>query len=59
MISSGAAHGTNNNKLSTTEMDSHANMAVVGSNATKIQDTGCYADVNTFANDVDQMIRMT
>ena len=42
-------------KTSTTEMDSHANMAVVGSNATKIQDTGRYADVNAFATDVDQM----
>ena len=57
MIASGAAHGANNNKISTTEMDSHTNMAVVGSNATKIQDTGHYADVNAFANDVGQMKR--
>ena len=48
MIASGAAHVANNKNMSTTEMDSHANMAVVGSNATKIQDTGRYADVNAF-----------
>ena len=58
VISSGAAHGANNNKLSTTEMDSHANMVVVGSNATEIQDTGRFADVNDFANDVGQMKRV-
>ena len=33
-------------------------MAVVGSNATKIQDTRHYADVNDFANDVGQMKRV-
>ena len=33
-------------------------MAVVGSNATKMQDTGRYADVNAFANDVGQMKRV-
>ena len=57
MILSGAARGPNNNKPSTTEMYSHANMAVVGSNATKIQDTGRYAYVNAFANDVGPMKR--
>ena len=36
-------------------MDSHANMAVVGENATVIQETGRYADFNAFANDVCQM----
>ena len=45
-------------KSSTTEMYSHVNMAVVGSNATRIQDTGRYADVNAFANDVGQMKRV-
>ena len=59
VILSGAAHGANNNKLSSTEMDSHANTALVGSNATKIQYTGRYADVNAFANDVRQMKRVT
>ena len=59
VILSVAAHRANNNKLSTTEMDSHENMAVVGSNATKIQDTGRYADVNAFANDVGQMKRVS
>ena len=33
-------------------------MAVIGSNATEIQDTGRYADVNAFANDVGQMKRV-
>ena len=59
MISSGAAHGSSNKKLSTTEMDFHTNMAVVGSNATEIQDTGSYADVNDFAKDVGQMKRFS
>ena len=59
VIASGAAHGANNNKIATTEMDSHANMAVVGSNVTKIQDTGRYADVNAFATDVGQMKRFS
>ena len=39
-------------------MDSHANMAVVGSNATKIQDTGRYVYVNAFANDFGRMKRV-
>ena len=55
VIASGAAHGANDNKMSTTEMDYHANMAVVGANSTFIQEMGRYADVNAFANDVDQM----
>ena len=58
LILLGAAHGANNNKLSTTEMDFRADMAVVGSNATKIQDMGRYADVNAFVNDVGQMNRV-
>ena len=33
-------------------------MAVVGSNATKIQDTGSYEDVNAFENDVGQRKRV-
>ena len=59
MIASGAAHRVNNNKISRTEMDSHANVAVAGSNYTKVQDTGRYADVNNFSNDVSQMKRVT
>ena len=59
MISSGAAYEANdNNKPSTTELDSHANMVVVGANATVIQETGTYADVNSFAEEVDQMKRV-
>ena len=45
-------------KKSTNEIDFHANMAVVGSNDTKIQDTGRYADVNAFSNDLGQMKRV-
>ena len=59
MISSGAAHGANNNKISTPGMDSHANISVVSKNATEIQYMGSYADVNAFANDVGQMKRVT
>ena len=33
-------------------------MAVIGSNATKIQYTGRYSDVNASANDVGQMKRV-
>ena len=51
------AHGANENKASTTEIDYHANMAVVGANAASIQEKGWYADVNAFANDVGQMKR--
>ena len=39
-------------------MNFHANMVVVDANATKIQDTRRYADVNDFANDVGQMKRV-
>ena len=58
MIASGADHGANNNKISTTEMDPHVNMEVLGSNDTEIQDTGRYVDVNAFANDIGQMKRV-
>ena len=59
VISSGAAFEANdNNKPLTTELDYHANMVVVGANATVIQETGTCADVNTFANEVDQMKRV-
>ena len=58
MIASGAAYEANDNKSSTTELDSHANMVVVGANATVIQETGLYADVNAFADEVNQMKRV-
>ena len=37
VIASGADHGANDNKTLTTELDSHANIVLVGSNATVIQ----------------------
>ena len=59
MILSGAAFEANDNpKPSTTELDSHANMVVVGANTTVIQETGLYADVNAFADEVNQMKRV-
>ena len=39
----------------TTELDSHANMVVIGA---IIQNTGKYADVNGFSPDVDTMPRV-
>ena len=35
-----------------TELDSHANMLVIGKQGTIIQQTGWYADVNAFSKDV-------
>jgi hypothetical protein len=40
---------------SRTELDSHANMPVVGRNAYIISDTGRIADVNPFTPDYDSM----
>ncbi len=40
---------------SRTELDSHANMPVVGRNAYIISDTGRLADVNPFTSDYDSM----
>ncbi len=40
---------------SRTELDSHANMPVVGRNAYIISDTGRVADVNPFTPDYDSM----
>ena len=40
---------------SRTELDSHANMPVVGRNAYVISDTGRIADVNPFTPDYDSM----
>ena len=36
----------------TKELDSHANMVVIGAQGTIIQKTGRYADVNAFSSDV-------
>ena len=41
-----------------TELDSHANMVVIGAQGTIIQKTGRYADVNTFSSDVGTMSRV-
>ena len=58
MISSGAAFEANDKPSpSTTELDSHANMVVVGANATVIQETGLYADVSAFADEVNQIMK--
>ena len=58
MIASGAADSANDNKSSTTELDSHANMAVVGAQATVIQETGLLADVNAFSEEVSTLKRI-
>ncbi len=41
--------------LGTTELDSHANMAVVGSNCTIIATSGCYANVSPFSSNLPTM----
>ena len=41
---------------SRTELDSHANMPVVGRNAFIISDTGKVADINAFTPDYDSML---
>ena len=38
--------------METTELDSHANMIVLGKQALVIQDTGHSAEVNAFSDDV-------
>ena len=42
----------------TTELDSHANMVVIGAQGTIIQKTGKYADVNGFSYDVGTISRI-
>ena len=39
----------------TTELDSHANMVVIGAQGATIQKTGKYADVNGFSSDIGKM----
>ena len=58
VISSGAANEANDNKSSTTELDFHANMVVVGAQGTIIQDTGLYADVSAFVDEVNKLNRV-
>ena len=58
VIASGAADSANDIKSSTTELDSHANMVVVGAQATVIQETGLFADVNAFSDEVSQLQRI-
>ena len=43
---------------STTELDSHANMVVVGQQATVISDSGTYAEVKAFADDCKTLERV-
>ena len=42
---------------STTELDSHANMVVVGQQATVISESGTYAEVKAFADDCKTLDR--
>ena len=42
----------------TTELDSYANMVVIGAQGTIIQKTGRYADVNAFSSDVGTLSRV-
>ena len=42
----------------TTELDSHANMVVFGNQVTTIQNTGKFADVNSFAKYVGMVPRV-
>ena len=43
---------------STTELDSHANMIVLGNQALVIQNTGQYAEVNSFSSDGQGMSKV-
>ena len=43
----------------TTELDSHANMVVIGAQGTIIQNTGKYADVNGFSPDGGTISRVS
>ena len=51
--------GARGGSAGTTELDSHANMVVIGAQGTIIQQTGRYADVNAFSSDVGTMSRVT
>ena len=53
-----ASSGRERGGAGTTELDSHANMVVIGAQGTIIQNTGKYADVNGFSPDVGTMSRV-
>ena len=56
-VSVGAATLGNDASLicSTTELDSHANMAVLGKQIRIIQDSGLCAEVNAFSDEISKM----
>ena len=58
MIRSSAAYEDKDKQHSTIELESHANMVVSDANATVIQETGLYVDVNAFADEVNQLKRV-
>ena len=47
--------GDNDDKSSTTQLDSHANMVVVGKHATVFGKTGKAADVRPFSNECSKL----
>ena len=50
--------GARGRRAGTTELDSYANMVVIGSQGTIIQKTERYADLNAFSSDVGTMSRV-
>ena len=50
--------GIGDHLTNTTELDSHANMIVLGGFVTIIQPTGQFADVNAFTSDVNSLSRV-
>ena len=50
--------GARGRSAGTTELDSHANMVVIGAQGTIIQKTGRYTDVNAFSSDVGTLSRV-
>ena len=49
---------TDESPFSQSELDSHANMVVVGSNSCIIEDTGKKADINPFSPDFDALTKV-
>jgi len=47
--------GDNDDKSSTTQLDSHANMVVIGKHATVFGKTGKEADVRPFSNECSKL----
>ena len=54
-ISSVEEGSSNNNKPHRTELDSHANMVVIGKNVTILNETGRYAEVAPFTPDYESL----